>query len=60
MKLYHIQFDGESYWVEAERFADAVTLWKSHIKVLWGEDFDATEEPESVHLVHDNPVIRQI
>lgn len=58
MRLYHVQFDGQSYWIEAESFGDAVFKWKRHVAVLWGTDYDGSEEPESVHLVHDEPVIR--
>lgn len=58
MKLYHVQFDGQSYYVEAASFGDAVKAWKLHVKVVWGDDFDDADEPESVALVHDEPVIR--
>lgn len=60
MKLYHVQFDGSSFWIEAESFAAAIEAWKAHVKVLWENDYDGTEEPESAHLVHDEPVIRQV
>jgi len=58
MKLYHVQFDGASFFIEAENYADAVAIWKAHVKVLWENDYDGTEEPESVHLIHDEPVIK--
>ena len=58
-KLYHVQYDGQSYWIEAVSFAEAVELWKRHVRVLWAQDYDGSEEPESVHLVHDEPVIRK-
>ena len=58
MKLYRIEFDGESYWVEAECFAYAIDKWKIHVKILWGDDYDGTEEPESCTLIHNDPVIR--
>lgn len=58
MKLYHIQYDSVSFWVEAESFAKAVEVWKAHVKVLWDKDYMETDEPESVHLVHDEAVIR--
>jgi len=57
-KLYHVQFDNESYYVEAPSFALAIEAWKRHVAALWGADYDGTEEPESVALVHDEPVIR--
>jgi hypothetical protein len=58
MKLYHVQYDGCSFWIEAESFANAVSAWKAHVKVLWDQDYMDTDEPESVHLVHEEPVIR--
>lgn len=58
MKLYHVQFDGQSFWVEASSFATAIEKWHSHCKEEDGVDYDETLEPESVHLVHDQPVIR--
>ena len=62
MNLYHVQFDGQSYYVEAPSFARAVAVWEAHVKVLWGQDYVENDvppiEPESVHLVHDEPVIR--
>ena len=36
MRLYHIQFDGESYWVEAPTFHDAVEAWKVEVRERWG------------------------
>ena len=59
MKLYHVQFDGASFWIEADSYSNAVLTWKAHVKVLWENGYDGTEEPESVHLVHEEPVIRQ-
>lgn len=59
MKLFHVQFDGQSYWVEAPNFPVAIELWKRHVAVAWGTDYDGDEEPESVALVHDEPVIRE-
>ena len=58
IKLYHVQFDWQSYWIEADSFANAVTVWKDHVKELWGTEYDGSEEPESVHLVHNEPVLR--
>jgi len=58
MNLYHIQYDNQSYWVEAAKLAEAVEVWKLHVKRLWGDEYDDTEEPESIALVNDEPVIR--
>ena len=55
--LYHVQFDGESYYVEAPDFTRAIAAWKTYVKDLWGPDCDGTEEPESAALVHDGAVI---
>lgn len=57
-KLYHVQFDHQSYWIEAVSFAKAVEAWRKHVAKLWGDDYQETDEPDSVHLVHDEPVIR--
>jgi len=62
MNLYHVRsskYDGQSFWIEAESFAAALETWKAHVKVLWDSDYMETDQPESVHLVHDEPVIRQ-
>jgi hypothetical protein len=56
MKLFHIQFDGQSWYVEAETMRDAITVWAT-----WGAhnaEYDGTEEPDSCALVHDEPVLR--
>jgi hypothetical protein len=53
MKLYHLQADGESFWVEAESFTAAIAAWRAYVH------YQANEEPDSVQLVHDEPVIRQ-
>jgi len=58
MKLYHVQYDGQSFWIEAESFAKAVEKWHVHCREQDGQDYDDSLEPESVHLVHDEPVIR--
>lgn len=58
MNLYRVLFDGQEFYVEAESFAVAVSLWTGHVRDIWGSDFDGTEQPESVQLMHDEPVIR--
>jgi len=58
MKLYCIQFDNQPRYVEAESFAKAVEAWRRWAAKEWGEDYDGTEEPESVALISDEPVIR--
>lgn len=58
MKLYQILFDGSHRWVEAESFGKAVAKWLQAMKTEWGSDWEGNEEPESVTLVHDEPVIR--
>ena len=59
MSLYHVQFDGSSFWIEADNFAQAVEAWKAHVKALGDAGYMPTDEPESVHFVHDEPVIRR-
>lgn len=60
MKLYQIMFDGEARFVEAESFAAAIEVWKQVKAIEWGEDYDGTEEPESVSLMSDEPVLRRL
>lgn len=59
MKLYDIMYDAQHYYVEACNYATAVDLWTRHVEQLWGTDYDGTEQPESVRLVHDGDVIRE-
>ncbi len=56
--LYLVLFDGTHYYVEAKDFPTAIEAWKKHVMIEWGESYDGTEQPESVALVHDEPVIR--
>lgn len=58
-RLYLLQFDGEHYYVEAATVADAIYAWMVHQRKEWGKDWDGTEEPDSVALVHERPVIRR-
>lgn len=58
LKLYQVQFDGQQYFIEAASFASVVETWKRHVADLWGEDYEGDEEPESVALIHDEPVVR--
>lgn len=60
MKLYHITYDSVSYWVEAPDFRGAIAAWREHVKVEWGKDYSPFDEPESVHLVHEEPVLRLV
>ena len=56
MKLYKIDFDGESDYVEAESFTAAITIWRDYnVRV---NDMDADAEPDSVTLMHDGPALR--
>lgn len=59
MNLYHILFDWQPYYVEAETLGAAVTAWRQHVSVLWGDDYDGTEEPDSITLVHDKAVVKE-
>lgn len=58
MSLYHVQFDGESWWVEAPDYGVAVRIWREYITADWNVANDETEEPESVTLISTQPVIR--
>ena len=61
MNLYKITYDGQPYHVEAPSFPAAIDAWKGYLKAEWKEeDWDGTEEPESVCLLEsEHPVIRQ-
>ena len=58
MNLYHVQYDDQPYYVEAPSFAAAIVAWRTHVADEWGDDFEGTEEPESVAVIHDRAVIR--
>lgn len=58
MRLYHVQYDGVCYYVEAESFARAIELWKADREADWGEPCE--DEPESVALINNDPVIRAL
>lgn len=58
MKLYLVQYDGTSWYIEAASFGDALVAWRNHVAVEWGDDYADGDEPESVALVHDRPVVR--
>lgn len=57
MSLYHIQYDGEPYYVEAPGFGEAVEVFKAHLKEIDNE-IDGRNEPDSVALLSEEPVIR--
>lgn len=56
MNLYMIQYDGQEDYVEAGNMGAAVEIWERAGKA--DRDFDGTEQPESVALVHDAAVLR--
>lgn len=58
LNLYCISYDSMEYYVEAESMPAAITAWKDHVALAWGDDYDGTEEPESCAFIHDEPVIR--
>lgn len=58
MKLYQIAFDSINYFVEASSFGEAIAAWKAHVKQDWGDSYTGIEEPDSVALIYDEPVIR--
>jgi hypothetical protein len=58
-KLYRVMFDCEYDYIEAKSFGAAVEIWRRHlIDENEPGDIEATVEPESVELVHDEPVRR--
>lgn len=62
-RLYLIQYDGQNDYVEAPTFAEAVRIWTEHSQAQEGLCEDGTEsftdQPESVALVSESPVIRE-
>lgn len=58
MKLYRVTFDNQPDYVEAASFGHALLIWREHVIADNPGDFDATVEPESLELVHDQPVWR--
>lgn len=58
MNLYQVTFDGDPKWVEAENFTKAIHLWREFCKEDWDE-YTGHEQPDSVTLVHHEPVIRK-
>ena len=62
-KLYRVEFDGQPEYVEADDFRTAIDLWRAKLLAEWTEDGAREEgdeeiEPDSVTLVHDEPVLR--
>ncbi len=51
MFVYRILFDSQFYVVAARSFDSAIKQWKVHVKEKWGEDYDGTEQPESVERI---------
>lgn len=58
MSVYLVQFDGDNRIVEAPSFTEAISAWLRAMRVEWGDDYDGTEQPESVSLIDEEPVIR--
>ncbi len=61
MNLYRVIFDGEPDYVEARTFAEAIVLWRANL-IEENEPgvIDHNEDPESVELVHEKSVVREI
>ena len=61
MNLYRVIFDGEPNYVEARTFAEAIVLWRANlIEENEPGDIAPDEDPESVELVHEKSVVRDI
>lgn len=58
MRLYRILFDAQPEFVEAADLGNAVRIWRQKKSVDWDDEYDGTEEPESIELLHDGPVLR--
>ena len=57
--LYRIQFDCVDYYVEAPDIKKAIDAWKAHVKLIWGDDYEESDFPESIHHIHEGSVIRE-
>jgi hypothetical protein len=61
MKLYRVTFDGQPDYIEAYSFGGAVAIWRNHlIATNQPGDFENDVEPESVELLHEQPVLREV
>jgi hypothetical protein len=60
MSAYTVQFDGQIRVVDAPGFTEAIAAWGDAMQIEWGDDYDGTEQPESVALIDDQPVIRYV
>lgn len=58
-KLFCLTYIGEKYYVEATGVEDALSLWKDYVKGYWKEEYEGTEEPETIVLLYKKPVIRR-
>lgn len=58
MCLYMVQWDSVRWYIEAPGFAEAIQTWHRVVKEQWGSDYEGTEQPEQVVLVHDEGVFR--
>ncbi len=58
MRLYKVTFDNQPEFVEAPDFGSAVLIWREHLMATNPGDFDGTENPESLELISESPVIR--
>lgn len=55
--LYLVVHDDEDFYFEARDFAHAVDLWTEHVKDLWGDDYEESDQPDSVQLVDSQGVL---
>lgn len=60
MSAYTVQFDGQIRVVDAPGFTEAIAAWGDAMQIEWGDDYDGTEQPESVALIDDDEVIRWV
>ena len=60
MNVYKIycDLDGSTTIVEAPGFGEAIDLWRQHSAKKWGDDYEGDEQPQSVEMINDEPVVR--
>ena len=56
MSLYHIEFEDEPYFVEADNILTAIIYWRNAMRSEL--ELDDDDEPDKIHHVDDKPVIR--
>jgi len=57
-RLYQVQHQGESYWVEAPDLKAATAVWMRHFGRLPSGEEHRVEDPDAIEMVFEGPVWR--